>query len=88
MRRSVFVWFFLALLLLSLRVWAVASHLRARASHLRMFASASHLLTILHTHLLLMLAAHLLLMLRAHLLLMMHLLIHCMRPVTGTLVFH
>lgn len=89
MRRSVFVWFFLALLLLSLRLGAVpAAHLRARASHLRMFASASHLLTILHTHLLLMLAAHLLLMLRAHFLLMMHLLIHCMRPVTGTLMFH
>ena len=80
MRRSVFVWFFLALRLLSLRLGAVpAAHLRTRASHL---------LTMLHTHLLLMLAAHLLLMLRAHFLLMMHLLIHCMRPVTGTLMFH
>ena len=80
MRRSVFVWFFLALLLLSLRLGAVpAAHLRTRASRL---------LTMLH-HLLLMLPAHLLLMmLRAHLLLLMHLLIHRMRPVTGTLVFH
>ena len=80
MRRSVFVWFFLALLLLSLRLGAVpAAHLRTRASHL---------LTMLH-HLLLMLPAHLLLMmLRAHLLLLMHLLIHRMLPATGTLVFH
>jgi hypothetical protein len=74
---SVLVWFFLALLLLSLGFGAVASHL----------------LTMLH-HLLLMLAAHLLLMmlLSAHtyllLLTMLHLLIHRIRPVTGTLVFH
>jgi hypothetical protein len=75
------VWLFLALLLLSLRVGAVASsHLRTRAPLLP------------HTHLLLMLAAHLLLMMlpaHTHLrLAMLHLLIHRMRPLTGTLVFH
>jgi hypothetical protein len=84
----VLVWFFLALLLLSLRVGAVASHLRTRASHLLMFASASHLL---RAHLFLVLRAHLLMMLPAHthlLLAMLHLLIHRVRPLTGTLVFH
>jgi len=86
----VFVWFFLALLLLSLRLGAVpAAHLRTRASHLLMFASASHLL---RAHLFLVLRAHLLMMLPAHthllLLAMLHLLIHRMRAVTGTLVFH
>ena len=80
MRRSVFVWFFLALLLLSLRVGTIP------AAHLR--RTTSHLLTMLH-HLLLMLPAHLLMMhLLIHLMLIHRILIHRMRPVTGTLVFH
>ena len=83
-----FVWLFLALLLLPLGLRTIST--ASSTLHLGMFAGAHLSVTRFHL-ILLMLAAHshhlLLVMLRIHLLLMMHLLIHGILAVTGAAMF-